>query len=389
MRALAFTGLMLALTPTAFAAEPAEIAERLKTAMSGQGADIAWTGISGDGSAMSLDGVTIGIPGQPTRVPIGKVELSGITDEDGDVTIGSAKLPAYNIEESGMSVAIEGVSLDGLYLPKEADTGPFAGLLMYEHAEMKSVSAKMAGKDAFSLTDLTVDMTVPDDENGKLEFAMAADKFSADLSLVEDAQAKAVIDAMGYAQLNGSLEASGSWNPSDGRMLLDQYDITIDDAGTIGMTFDLGGYTPEFVKAIRDMQKKMVANPNQDQSAQGLAMLGLMQQITFYGATIRYDDDSLTSRALDFVATSQGQKPADIANQAKAILPFALAQLNNPELAAAVSTAVGKFLDDPKSIEIVAKPTSPLPVALIVATATTAPQTLPQQLGVTVTANED
>ena len=46
----------------------------------------------------------------------------------------------------------------------------------------------------------------------------------------------------------------------------------------------------------------------------------------------------------------------DIANQAKAIVPFLMAQLNNPELTTEVTAAVGKFLDDPKSLEIAAEP---------------------------------
>ena len=81
-----------------------------------------------------------------------------------------------------------------------------------------------------------------------------------------------------------------------------------------------------------------------------------MQQLTFNSASIRWDDDSLTKKVLDFVASSQGQKPEDIANQAKAIVPFLMAQLNNAELTQQVTEAVTKYLDEPKSIEISAEP---------------------------------
>ena len=46
--------------------------------------------------------------------------------------------------------------------------------------------------------------------------------------------------------------------------------------------------------------------------------------------------------------------PDDIKNQAKAIVPFLTAQLNNPELSSVVTAAVTKYLDDPKSLEIAA-----------------------------------
>ena len=90
------------------------------------------------------------------------------------------------------------------------------------------------------------------------------------------------------------------------------------------MTFDLGGYTPDFIKSMQDMQKQMAAQPaGADNSAQGMAMLGLMQQLTFNRASIRFDDDSLTKQGAGLSSRKQqGQKPEDIANQAKAIVPF-------------------------------------------------------------------
>ena len=118
-------------------------------------------------------------------------------------------------------------------------------------------------------------------------------------------------------------------------------------------------------------------------------MLGLMQQLTFHGATIRFDDDSLTGKVLDYVARQQGAKPADIVNQAKAMLPFADGAAQQSRAASKqVTEAVGTYLDEPKSLEIRAAPASPLPFAVIAAGAMAAPKDLPKTLGVTVTANQ-
>ncbi len=99
--------------------------------------------------------------------------------------------------------------------------------------------------------------------------------------------------------------------------------------------------------------------------------------------------DSLTGKVLDYVARQQGMKAKDIANQAKAIVPFGMAQLNNPELTKQVTAAVSTYLDNPKSIEIAARPASPVPFALIMAGAMSNPQDLTKTLGVGVKANED
>jgi hypothetical protein len=156
------------------------------------------------------------------------------------------------------------------------------------------------------------------------------------------------------------------------------------------MTFDLGGYTPDFIKAMQEMQKKMAEHPaDADNSAQGLAMLGLMQQLTFHSASLRWDDDSLTGKAIDYIAKQQNMKPEDIRNQAKAIVPFLAGQLNNPELSAQITAAVTKYLDDPQSLEIAATPAAPVPFAQIAAAAMSDPLQLTRTLGVTVSANED
>ena len=53
-----------------------------------------------------------------------------------------------------------------------------------------------------------------------------------------------------------------------------------------------------------------------------------------------------------------------------------------------ISAAVNTYLDDPKSLKISAEPTEPVPFPMIMGAAMGAPQTIPQVLGVTVTANE-
>jgi hypothetical protein len=390
LKKLALSSLLFTLPlSAAHALEANAVADRLKAVLTGQGMDANWTKVTENDAQIVLEGVTVKVANAPAPVPIGNVTLDEVTEVDGGYRIGKVVLPSYALSQEGMNIDISGAELTGLSLPPEGSTDPLASLMIYETADLATVSVKMADKQLFSMNDLHVEVTPPKD-GAALEFTGAAEKFTADLTTVEDAEAKKVIEALGYNTINGSFEMEGSWQPSDGRMGLSQYDISVENAGTLGMTFDLGGYTPDFVKALQDMQKKMAEQPQgADNSAQGLAMLGLMQQLTFHGATIRFDDDSLTGKVLEYVAKQQGAKPADIANQAKAIVPFLMAQLNNPELTASVTAAIGKYLDDPKSLEIEAAPASPVPFALVMAGAMSTPQELPKTLGVTVTANEE
>jgi hypothetical protein len=373
----------------AYAQDANAVAERFKKALADQGMNFTWTGITGDASSLALEGVSFTPTGQTESVALGKITFDGITEQDGGYRIETITTEPYSMTQEGLTFAVSPATFTGLTLPPAGSTDPVAAMAMYESMEIASISAKMADKTLFSLDSLSFEITPPAD-GAALEFTGSAKKFTADLTQAEDPQAKAVIEALGYQTINGNFEMAGSWQPSDGRMGLTQYDITVDDAGTLGFTFDLGGYTPAFLKSLQDLQKKMAEQPaDADNSAQGLAMLGLMQQLTFHAANIRFDDDSLTGKVLDYVAKQQNMKPEDIANQAKAIVPFLTAQLNNPELSAQITAAVGKFLDDPQSIEVVAAPPAPVPFALIAAGAMATPLDLPKTLGVTVIANED
>jgi hypothetical protein len=377
-----------AATAGAWAQDANAVADRFKQLMSRQGIELSWTAVTGDASAFTLEGVKLMVPGSPDSMALGNFHMEGATEANGDFRIETVTTDAYTTTHEGATIEVSPFKLSGVRLPAAGATGPLANLVIYEGAELASLNVKIGDKPAFSLQNLSAQVTLPAD--GKpMGFTGALEKFTADLMVVGDPQSRAMIEALGYQNISGRADVAGSWQPTDGRIGFSQYDITVDDAGTFGMTFDLGGYTPDFIKALQDMQKQMAAQPaGADNSAQGLAMLGLMQQLTFHSASLRWDDDSLTSKVIDYVAKMQNMKPEDIKNQAKAIVPFLTAQLNNPELSAALVAAVTKYLDDPGSLEIAAKPAAPVPFAQIMAAGMANPVDLTKTLSVTVTANE-
>lgn len=373
----------------ALAQDATAVADRLKTTLAAQGVEISWTGVTGDASSMVLEGVAVKPAAEKDALPIGNVTLEGVTEADGGYAIETVSTSAFTHSQDGVTLDLTPFVIHGMTVPADGATGPLGSLLMYKSAELANATVKVGDKTAFSMDGLAFEITPPADGNA-MQFSGSTEKFNADLTLVEDPQSKAAIEALGYQNITGNFELEGSWQPTDGKMELSKYDVSIDDAGTLGMTFDVSGYTMDFIKSMQEMQKKMAAQPQgADNSAQGMAMLGLMQQLTFNGASIRFDDDSLTNKVLDYLGKQQGMSGKDIANQAKAIVPFGMAQLNNPELTAEVTAAVSKYLDDPQSLEISAEPPSSVPFALLMAGAMSNPLDLPKTLGVSVKANED
>jgi len=389
LKKLAFSTFLLTLPlNAAFAADPA-VAERIKSMFAAQGVDVSWTGVSGDDSSMVLQGVSIKPAAEKEALPIGDVKLEGVSDANGGFDIATVSTSAFERTKDGVTLDLSPVVIHDMSIPAEGANGPLGPLMMYKSAEMENMTVKVGDKTAFSMEGLNVEVTPPADGKA-MDFTATTGKFNADLSLVEDPKSKEVIDALGYQNISGNIEMAGTWQPSDGKMELSKYDIAVDNAGKLGMTFNLGGYTLDFIKSMQAMQKQLAAQPEgADKSAQGMAMLGLLQQLSFNGASVRYEDASLTGKVLDYVGKQQGMSSKDVANQAKAIVPFGMSQLNNPELTAEVSAAVNAFLDNPKSLEISAEPPSSVPFALIMAGAMSNPLDLPKTLGVKVKANED
>ena len=389
LRRLAFSTILLTIPFNSAVAQDANaIADRLKAAIAKQGINITWSGVTGDASSMVLEGVAVAPVGETEKLEIGNVTLEGVTEDGGSYSVETVTTAPFSKTEDGVTVDASEFVISGMTIPAENETDALASMMMYEGADLAHLTVKVAGKTAFAMENLGFEMTKPVD-GAPLAFTGAAEKFSADLTLIEDAQSKAAIEALGYQNITGFFELEGSWQPEDGRIALSQYDISVENAGTYGMTFDFGGYTLDFIKSLQDIQKKMAAQPEgADSSASGMAMLGLMQQLTLHAASIRFDDDSLTKKVLDYLGKQQGMSGSDIANQAKAIVPFLTAQLNNPDLSAQITTAVNAFLDDPQNIEVAAAPTSPVPFALIMAGAMSNPLDLTKTLGVKVTANQ-
>lgn len=364
-----------------------EAAARLQAYAADGGFTLEWEAIETSGDDAVLVSVRMG-EGEAV-VPIGDVTLDGVSRDDKGYRIEAVTLPSFRVsdEKEGFDLALDTIELGNVLLPDEDRRDYYGGDVFYQNIDIDALSVTVGGAEVLTMAGIHGEATEPD-ETTPMDFAGAAERFSLDLSLIEDKDQLATLEALGLSRLEGRLDVAGSWNPNDGRLVLSQYDMVVAKVGTFGITFEAGGATPGLIGSARELAKTMSENPEADDSAQGLAALGLLQQLTFHGATVRFDDDSLTGRVLAYVAQNQGMKPADVANQAKAVVPFLLAQLGNPDLTTQASQAVSAFLDDPRNLTIAARPAQPVPFAMLAATAMMAPAELTRALGVTVTAND-
>ena len=360
------------------------LADALVAQFSKQGVPltIGSTEVAGD-NVVAKD-ITVKFPdSEPFK--IAQVVLEDVVEEeDGGYTIGSIAAPATTIEKEGNKVEFGGASIEGLFIPDAEETDPIAALGLYEAINVEPINVSVKGAEVFRMESMTASMSAY--EEGKpFAFEASVDGLWGDLSKIEDPQAQKTLAEFGYKELMGDVKMKGSWNPEDGRMTVTEGAYNIVDVGKLNVTFDLSGYTPALVKGLQEMNKNM---EGQDESAKGLAMLGLLQQLNFIGMTIRFDDASITNKGLDYAAKQSGVDRPGIIAQTKGILPFGLAMLKDPDFSTKVTAAVSAYLDAPKNLEVKAAPPAPVPFALLMATGSTTPEALIKQLNVSVTANQ-
>jgi hypothetical protein len=379
------TALSFAFSGTASAeVEAKAVVDALIAQFAKQGLAITAAASELDGDNVVVKDLSISFP-DAEAFKIKQVVLEEVSEEEGGgYIIGTISAPETTIEDGDSVVEFGGASINGYVLPSPTEADPIKALGLYDSIEIGEVTVSHKDEEVFRMDGMTASMS--EYVKGQaFTFDASVDGLWGDLSKVEDAEAKKTIEAFGYKEVTGDVKMKGSWNPTDGRMTISEGAYNINNVGRLNMTMDLSGYTPELIKGLQEMNKTMAG---QDESAKGLAMLGLLQQLNFVGMTVRFDDASITNKVIDYAAKQAGQDRTAIINQTKGVLPFALAQLQDPDFAAKVTAAANAFIDNPRNLEIKAIPVAPVPFAVLAATGSTTPQALIKQLNVTVTANQ-
>lgn len=377
------------LAGSAFALDSADLLKKINAAYAAQGGTISADGVDIDGTTVTLKNVSVK-PASGESLPIGEVTLSGVEeDEDGGYYIEEAAFPDINKTEDGVTVTAEGLTLGGISVPATAGGDTLDIMMLYETAHTGPLKVVKDGEEMFSLLESDVNLTLREDESG-FDFDGAFKSMKADLSKAEDPQSKDAIEKLALQHIQGDITMKGAWELAPGTIDISELAFDFTNIGKLNLGFKISGYTMAFMKSMQDAMKQSEAGANKEQSQQalGLAMLGLMQQLSFEAAQVRFEDASITKRALDYAGSQQNISGKQMADSLKAMTPIMLAQLNIPELQNAVSAAVNTFLDDPKSLTVKAAPEKPVPFPTIVGAAMGAPNTLPQVLGVKVTAND-
>lgn len=389
-RLLAAGAALSALASPAFALDGNDLVAKINNALSVQsGAGLAAESVAVDGSDVTLANARFTANDGKQSLPLGTIKFEGVEENDGGYTVETVSFDNVNAASEGMNLTASDISVSGLSVPSDPNADSIDAILLYDEAHVGRIAATIDGKPAFSVDEINLSTEVADDSSS-IGFDLAANGVKSDLNIVEDPKARDAIQQLGLTSIDGKITMQGSWTLADGTIDIDEYAFDFANVGRFNIAFSLAGYTLDFAKSLNETLKAMEANPNKEeaQQAASLAMLGLMQRLTFNSAQIRFEDAGITKRALDYSGKSQGTTGEQMAQMLKGMTPLVLAQYHVPELQNMLSAAVNTFLDNPGSFTISAQPENAVPFPMIMGAAMGAPNTLPQVLGVKVTAND-
>jgi hypothetical protein len=106
---------------------------------------------------------------------------------------------------------------------------------------------------------------------------------------------------------------------------------------------------------------------------------------TLTGGSFAFKDESLIENGLAYRAKAAGADPEKLRKQLATALPFMLGFLGNPDFQKQVAPVLKAFLLTPGTLTAKLSPPAPVPIAAISKSVVSAPQDLPNLLGITVT----
>lgn len=184
-----------------------------------------------------------------------------------------------------------------------------------------------------------------------------------------DSRIKRDITALGYQELNLALSAKGSYAPETETLTVERFLLSGDDTANLSLEADIGGIPQSFM-----------ASPLDPRTIIATASIGNLD--------LYIDDNSLAGRVLSAQAEKMGVEPDALAAQLSGALPFFLAVLENDAFQKQVADAVSSFLGDPQNFSVVMTPEKPTPFIQVFAALTSAPGTVVDLLGLSISANK-
>lgn len=341
------------------------------------------------GTTVTMRGVRV-VWAQSGREPltVGLVKMVDVKEERDGYRIGKILFNDINQFQHGERFVAKDIVMTDLFVPYVPDPSPLGSMFNFDRFTSGPMTYTMDGKEMFRISGFALNFDITDDRRG-LGFDGSISDIYLDLTGVTDPKPREIIDGLGLQQLNGTFDVDGAVMFDTGQ-IFQRYSLNIENAGSLTVDLSIGGYTSAFNHNLSKILEDADKNPDKAAARQALiaSFMSYAQQLTYEGATLRFVDDGITTRMLDFFGGKRGMDAKETADKIKSTMPLVLAKLKAPDLQRQFETAIPAYLDNPRNLRLSAVPAKPLIVPLIVGAAMSDAATLGKTINLQFVANE-
>lgn len=365
---LASAALVFATSPV-FALDAEDFGAKFKGVAKLMGLSVDFASASVDGDTVVLSGFVLSVPGEEPAEAPGALTFSGVTENsDGSYYASTASIDDIAFEDEDLALSFSNIVAEGINIPATATLNDVIEIAhsLYERISAGPLLISVEGSEVFAID--SIEAWIDQPETGRIfGSGYAISGIRADLSDIPDAEARAVVAAFGIEQLSGQSDGYALWDIDTGRLEITEGSFSFENLGKIDVTGVIAGYTEAFYRDLMKTSLKLVESMEAgeidtlEQAEQvNEAMLAQFAQLQIERLSVRYDDDSLFMKVLDFIGAEQGIDGKTFASGLKFMVPMMLTEVQNPEFTAMVTGSVNAFIDDPRNLEIAAEPETPV-----------------------------
>jgi hypothetical protein len=328
--------------------------------------------------------------GQPGSISlsVAKMTLSGVNDQgDGLYEIAKADYADTKVSivaDVQIAVSAPQLAVEGWYVKAAGDDASAADKFRASMNVARKTSSGPITLEAAGMT-FTSDGYLatwdgdPATGAGKAEFKLANVLIPEQVLATMDTAG--MLKQLGYSSLSFDVGGNGEMSMASENFGFD-FDIYYagKDMATVKIGAGAGTIPFALVTELQSIESNAQPDPNK--------LMPLVQGIEVNRVRVRFEDQSITKKILPMIAAMQGMDEATLKQSAGAIVQLGLAELKNPAFTAQVVAAVNTFLNDPRSLTVLAKPAQPITVQQLMQLDPSNPGALIDQLGVVVTAND-
>jgi hypothetical protein len=320
----------------------------------------------------------------------GQVELTDIAEKGNSLwQVGKATFTDTSVQmigkDANLSATIPNASAEGWYIrPLPANPAPRDELL----SSLTFANKMTSGPITVTASGQTVKIDsvdtawTGDPATGMGKFSLKVSNLAIAGSTLAVFDTGGMWKRMGYDGLNFDLATDGDVTPS-GDELAYSFNLSLGARDVATLHFN-AAVDKLPVAAYAQILKDQMAGKGIDFAA----VSPQLQGVEIKGASLRFEDASITRKILPLAAAMQGMDEKVLLASIPPTIQLTLVQLQNEALTKQAVDAVSKFLADPRSLTISLKPAAPMKVSDFKALDPAKPGDAVTKLGVTVTANE-